>query len=750
MKLFLPLLVIFVSFNFARGGTSDSLSATLDSYIESQFPSMPLSEVLINYNVQDVSVTTGPARTYYLTGTSGDINGVQQGIRVWASNDLQNWNFIGFKSDYIWTFEDDAEDWQKEIIIIDGMKKRGIMAPEIHFINDTFFISYTNSNSGNAGILRSMSGRPQGPYQEISGEKPLIKASHTSLFQDTDNTVYFIWGNGKVLRMMKDMSGFSSSSSARPLTFSGGNQPEIFGLHVELIDDKYFLSGSQYISNSDSKMACLSDARVNGVVYKADNFWGPYHKITPLIPHGGGGHLLKAFNDSLYYLTANPSATNPTGSYPGIFALSKHSKGFSFKSLETKSRKQNQQVIYVSRMGNNSSGDSWDNAYTSIQRAIDNALLGAQIWIATGYYYDPVMINLWNGLQIYGGFAGWEKSLNERDSDMNRVIINGRQKVQNMVTIKVSRNIYIDGVTIRGGNASGKSNFGQYGAGVHVLGGGETIKFVNCRFEDNKAELDGGAVYASLGASPIFINCTFAGNIAYNNGGAIAAYGNSTNGYSLKFYNCTFSNNQSEGDGSTIFFDSNTRGHGFLHIVNSLFENNRSYDYGGTIKTGGYASVMIQNSIFCFNKGIQNGASILSTAGIPAKSSIINSIFYKNSGGTLISIEGDTETVSKDDKIWYRNIWMNTSNCLFYDNEVNSLTERRFDREKWKSVESLNSSPMGKNCISANPDFVDEAQSDFRLKSNSPARNKGISTCFFKYNMNMQKRNSSGINIGCY
>lgn len=749
MKQFLPLFILLFSFGLARGGTSDSLSFMLDAYIETQFPSMPLSEILINYHIEDVSVCAGPANTYYLTGTSGDINGVQQGIRVWASNDLQNWNFIGFEGEYIWTFDDDAEDWQKECSIVDGIKKRGIMSPEIHFINNTFYLTYTNSNSGYSGILRSISGKPQGPYQEISGGEPLIKATHASLFQDIDSTVYFIYDDGRVQQISNDMNHFSSSGT-KSLTFANGTQTGLFGLQIKRVDDTYYLSGSQRTDIANNNETCLSDARTNGVIYKSSHFWGPYHKTETIIPHGGGGHLLKAFNDSLYYLTANPTVTNPTGSFPGIFALSKHPNKLHIKSLQTSPLNQNKQIIYVSRTGNNSSGNSWDNAYTNIQRAIDNALPGAQIWISTGYYYEPITINLLTGLELYGGFAGWEKTLNERDSDMNRVIVNGRHKTHNMLTIKVSRNIRIEGITIRGGNANGKTNFGQYGGGVHVLGGGETVKFVNCRFEDNKAEFDGGAVYASLGASPVFINCSFTNNTAYNNGGAVAGYSNSSNGYSLKFYHCTFRNNQSEGDGSAIFFDSNTRNHGFLHIVNSLFENNHSFNEGGTIKADGYANAMIQNSTFCFNKGTQQGASVISTASIPAKTSVLNSIFYKNNGGTIISIEGDAETISENGKTRHRNIWVNTSNCLFYNNETYSLTERRFDGKKWETTESLNSSAMGRSNITANPAFVDEAQSDFRLKSNSPARHKGTSSCYFQYNINMQKRASSGINIGCY
>jgi hypothetical protein len=748
MKHFYPLLFFILSFGFVFGGTSDSLSSKLDVYIENNFQSMPLADVLIGQNISDVYVMRGPSQTYYLTGTTGDIDGVQEGIKVWASDDFKKWNLIGTNSDYIWTFENDAVDWQKEVKEEQGRKKRGIIAPEIHFLKETYFITYTNSNSGYAGILRSISGRPQGPYEEVSGETPLIRARHSTLYENPDGEVYFIWGNGKVHRMKDDMSGFASESP-RLLTGERGEALDVEGVNIQLIDDVYYLSGSRRRSQINGNK-CLSHKRYDGVVYRSTNFWGPYRAVLSSVPHAGGGHLFRTFDDSLHYIMSNKSATNPVGGYPSVLKISKHPDKLLVKNPDVLNGKKKPQVVYVSRIGNNSSGDSWDNAFTTIQKAIDNATPGAQIWVATGYYYDPVVINLWKNLSVYGGFAGWEETLSERDSDMNRVILNGRQSTNNMFIINASSHIRIDGITIRGGNANGKTDFGRYGAGVHILGGGETIKFVNCRFEDNKAARDGGAVYASLGASPVFVNCNFTGNVSHNNGGAVAFYANSPNGYTGRFYNCTFANNQAQMDGSAVYFDSNIRGSGLLTMVNCLFDRNQAFGQGGTVKADGYASVFVQNSTFYSNKGIQSGAACVGSASVPGKMNILNSIFYKNQGGTIFSIEGEAETILENEILRFVNVWVDISNCLFDENDTNSLVERRYDRKTIDDVEKLNQLIIGKNCMNGKPGFVDEEQGDFRLKSNSSARNKGSSACFFLYDMNMQKRHSSRVNMGCY
>jgi hypothetical protein len=43
-------------------------------------------------------------------------------------------------------------------------------------------------------------------------------------------------------------------------------------------------------------------------------------------------------------------------------------------------------AIYVSPDGNNTTGDSWTNAFTNIQTAINSAAAGGEIWVKQGTY----------------------------------------------------------------------------------------------------------------------------------------------------------------------------------------------------------------------------------------------------------------------------------------------------------------------------------------------------------------------------
>ncbi len=87
-------------------------------------------------------------------------------------------------------------------------------------------------------------------------------------------------------------------------------------------------------------------------------------------------------------------------------------------------------TIYYVRpapVGNDSnSGLAWNTAFATLQKALATATTGDQIWVAAGTYYpdegpsqtndDPTStFSLKNGVAIYGGFAGGEANLGDRN-----------------------------------------------------------------------------------------------------------------------------------------------------------------------------------------------------------------------------------------------------------------------------------------------------------------------------------------------
>lgn len=93
-------------------------------------------------------------------------------------------------------------------------------------------------------------------------------------------------------------------------------------------------------------------------------------------------------------------------------------------------------VFYVKTSGSDSNdGTSWNTALSSVQNAIDKAAASAkegeesEVWIASGKY-SVKDLKLANNVEIYGGFAGTEKTKSSRKSSNETIFIpaysNGR------------------------------------------------------------------------------------------------------------------------------------------------------------------------------------------------------------------------------------------------------------------------------------------------------------------------------------
>ena len=172
-------------------------------------PVLPKIVPLFDYFVRDTCVCLGPDGTYYLTGTTGHPTWWQKNedIRIWKSRDLKKWEPIG----PVWTFEKNTT-WQKGKKDDQGNAARAIWAPEIHYFKDTFWIPYS-VNYGGTGILKSTTGKAEGPYVDIKPDGPLTGQIDASLFID-DGKAYFVWQNGMIALLKDDMSGLGRRAAA--------------------------------------------------------------------------------------------------------------------------------------------------------------------------------------------------------------------------------------------------------------------------------------------------------------------------------------------------------------------------------------------------------------------------------------------------------------------------------------------------------------------------------------------------------
>lgn len=190
-------------------------------------------------------------------------------------------------------------------------------------------------------------------------------------------------------------------------------------------------------------------------------------------------------------------------------------------------------------------GNSWAEAFTDLQDALDAAQDGDEIWVAHGTYTPTSSYGLTGGdrykhfrlinnVSIIGGFSGTETAVTERSPSYRQTLLSGDIGVEgdnsdncyhlfyHPLGIGLNETAVLDGFTLAGGNA-------DYAAYPHDSGGamfnhGASPKVINCLFRGNSALVQGGAIYNAFNSSPELIQCTFVGN----SGGAIQNFSSSS------------------------------------------------------------------------------------------------------------------------------------------------------------------------------------------------------------------------------
>jgi len=241
--------------------------------------------------------------------------------------------------------------------------------------------------------------------------------------------------------------------------------------------------------------------------------------------------------------------------------------------------------VNAAATGNNT-GLSWTNAFTDLQEALGVVIPGDEIWVSAGQYRPTmgtsrtISFQIRNGVNMYGGFAGTESALEERDIAAHPTVLNGDigepgTSSDNSYTVVTASQLTIptvlDGFRIMNGNAGGSYN----GGGMRVtntLAGRLTVR--NCTLVNNYASTYGGGIY--LGAAKITLeNCDLINNSAGTGGdGGAILNGNNNGGPTsvLIIRDCRFTNNTAR-RGACLF---NNIGYDTLLVERSVFTNNTS------------------------------------------------------------------------------------------------------------------------------------------------------------------------------
>lgn len=308
------------------------------------------------------------------------------------------------------------------------------------------------------------------------------------------------------------------------------------------------------------------------------------------------------------------------------------------------------QVTYVDQgASGNNDGTSWMNAYNDLNEALANTTSGA-IWVAEGTYHTgtdtSAVFHVGASLAIYGGFAGTENSIEDRDLSQHETTLSADLgSNDNGDFLDASRDdnsshvlyvdslltepVVIDGFTIKGAQTnlvvSDASDYEWRGGGIYAL---SAIEVANCLFTENAAR-SGGSILL-FGSNTDFstvTNCQFVNNYTNNQAAGILAESTAN----VLVTNCTFENNTTvRGCVYPLFSD------GF-EVRDCVFDNNTNEE--GT-----------SSGIFAWQ---------------PTNLIISNCSFSNNLAASSTCIYIDQRDLASDDP----NAFIRIEDCTFEENE---------------------------------------------------------------------------------
>jgi hypothetical protein len=290
-------------------------------------------------------------------------------------------------------------------------------------------------------------------------------------------------------------------------------------------------------------------------------------------------------------------------------------------------------IMFVAATGDDGhDGRSWAQAKATLQAAISSADASGcpEVWVAEGIYSsapsaDPnEAVVLFPGLRLYGGFAGTESRLTQRDVEAHPTVIDGElgdpaSAVDNVCrAVVLAEGSRLDGFTVRNGSGELGCFVSIYGSGITAHGveatvahcvvtengssseagmrvtGSSRVQIHDTIFENNTSFF--GALSVADAASVDVTDTIFRMNTAYYGGSAITMLG----GTELVAVRCNIEDNDSPGAHGPVALMGSSTG----SLTSCIFSENNA-DAGGVYNGGG--GVTLVNCLIAGNEGTLSG-----------------------------------------------------------------------------------------------------------------------------------------------
>lgn len=317
-------------------------------------------------------------------------------------------------------------------------------------------------------------------------------------------------------------------------------------------------------------------------------------------------------------------------------------------------------------------GSTWSTAMNELRPALLLAasMAPAQVWVARGTYRPDgdggdrdLSFPIAAGVQVFGGFAGTEASLAERDPISHPVVLSGdinlpeieSDNARHVVVFTATSDAtsLLDGVTVEGGNADGATFPSDSGGGILIDGGSPRIR--GCVVRRSMAKY-GGGIFSRPG-SPVIEETRIERNIASADGGGVNANG------SVVLRRCTLDANRAAFGGGIVVCcgtsrieDSTLTGNfaatgggifspiGTLWVIRCRLEANTGGNGGGLNSSSSSSTLNVVSTVFAGNAATQGGGLYATNAPI-----IFNCIFSKNTSmqrGAGMYLQGSARIIN--------------------------------------------------------------------------------------------------------